>query len=552
MRGDPGGAGEGGDGVSIRIINGDCLDEMRKLPPASVNCCVTSPPYWGLRDYNVAGQLGLEPTPQEYVDQMVAVFREVRRTLRDDGTLWLNLGSSYVRAAESKVPQTKKGGAPFYPEHSKTGSSDGAVGRGDRPGSRNGACGDTRTIQSLAGVLACGSDGITLQDSPAPDSACSDLCDGCRAALSMGSASTSPPLASIASQPLPTNRDTGHQDCAQASPGASLPGAQVSTISESSSPPSAVCSHCANCGACLSVLRSSTRDARLCARMAESKNGNGPLALAGRNQGKDASGMAWVNYTFKPKNMVPIPWMVAMALQADGWYLRQDIIWAKPNPMPESVRDRCTKSHEYLFLLAKSEKYYCDMDAIKEDCVQDESRPSFRGGAYCNNSTFDNSEGGKSTDVGNVRRSWNGSEFHTGKTGEHQLGRSQKVRSPAGWQTGPGAHGSIHNKGREQDVTYAEIDGSRRNKRSVWTVATQPFSEAHFATFPPALIEPCILAGCPVGGTVLDPFGGAGTGGLVADRLQRNAILIELNPTYAAMAEKRITGDCPMFAEIAA
>lgn len=355
-------------GNSVLYV-GDCRSVLPALESGSVNCCVTSPPYWGLRDYGVDGQIGLESSPVEYIAKMVEVFREVKRVLREDGTLWLNLGDSYA-----------SGGRATY---------------------------------------------------------CSSASE---------------------------NKGQDVQN----------------DMSRPDTPPG-----------------------------------------------------------LKAKDLIGIPWRVALALQADGWYLRQDIIWAKPNPMPESVRDRCTKSHEYIFLLAKSEKYYCDMDAIKEDCVQDESRPSFRGGAYCNNSTFDNAEGGESTDTGNVRRSWNGSEFHTGKTGKHQLDRSQKVRSPAGWKTGPGSHGSIHSEGREQEITYAEIDPSKRNKRSVWTVATQPFSEAHFATFPPALIEPCILAGCPVGGTVLDPFGGSGTTGQVAEKLGRKWVLIELNADYASLCADR-------------
>lgn len=185
----------------------------------------------------------------------------------------------------------------------------------------------------------------------------------------------------------------------------------------------------------------------------------------------------------KEKDLVGIPWMFAFAARVDGWYLRQDIIWNKPNPMPESVTDRCTKAHEYVFLLTKSARYFYDADAIKEKA-----------------------------DVKNFRDA-----------------PCARRDPPPGYMPDSG-----FKNGR-----YFET----RNKRSVWTVATQPFSEAHFATFPPALIEPMIKAGCPVGGTVLDPFGGAGTTGLVADRLQRNAILIELNPEYAAIADRRINGD---------
>lgn len=185
------------------------------------------------------------------------------------------------------------------------------------------------------------------------------------------------------------------------------------------------------------------------------------------------------------KDLIGIPWRVAFALQADGWYLRQDIIWHKPNPMPESVRDRCTKAHEYLFLLSKAPRYYYDADAIKEEAI------------------------GKNP---------------------HDL-------------TGPGYHapGQSPQTGlrrKTEDLTWA-TDG-RRNRRDVWTVATKPYPEAHFATFPPDLIRPCVRAGCPVGGTVLDPFAGAGTTGLVALEEGRDFIGIELNPEYVGLIEKRL------------
>ena len=468
--------------MTVRILTGDCLDVLKTLADESVQCCVTSPPYYGLRDYGTAeweggeegcdhkgppvrtqagfnaryfgkefasdkqgderepmgqtcgkcgarrvdSQIGLEATPDAYVAKLVEVFREVRRVLRDDGTLWLNLGDSYAANRTYQVP-----------------------------------------------------DGKWV--------------------------------------------DVGN--------------------SKSSTVPSGL----------------------------------------------------------KPKDLIGIPWRVAFALQADGWYLRSDIIWHKPNPMPESVTDRCTKAHEYLFLLSKSERYYFDAAAIAED-AQPYARPNCTGPRY-------------------------------------------------------EAPGQTPNSGRT-------ATGDTRNRRSVWTVATQPFSEAHFATFPPALIEPCILAGCPPAGkrcdcdkiistptgsgdiddpsmltgragmnrprrpdegtrpitrreqrwqaeqmkaspfreqmaglageafahyirtddsgarplpeplridflrrgwltdappcahpvepagVVLDPFGGAGTTGLVADRLQRSAILIELNPEYSAMAERRIVSDGPLFADV--
>lgn len=351
--------------MSVTILRGHVLDRLRELPDESVHCCVTSPPYYGLRDYGVEGQLGLEPTLAEYLDNMVAVFREVRRVLRSDGTLWLNIGDSYATGA-------------------------GAV--GNCPG--GGAQGE-----KWAG------------------------------------AKTSP------------NR----------------------------------------------------------------------MPQAG----------------YKPKDLMGVPWRLAFALQADGWWLRQDIIWAKPNPMPESVTDRCTKSHEYLFLLTKSERYQYDALAIREPAT-DTGRKNGR-------------EGREEPEAARPP----GSNARTLARLDYTQPRRVKVKVPEGWDRGSGAHGTIHREGRtEAEYQEVEIPGGR-NKRSVWTVPTNAFPEAHFATFPPDLIKPCILAGCPVGGTVLDPFGGAGTTGLVADRLQRDAILIELNPAYADMAERRIRADSPLFSEVA-
>ncbi|NOU68365.1 site-specific DNA-methyltransferase [Paenibacillus sp. LMG 31461] len=237
----------------------------------------------------------------------------------------------------------------------------------------------------------------------------------------------------------------------------------------------------------------------------------------------------------KAKDLIGIPWRVAFALQADGWYLRMDNIWAKPNPMPESVQDRTTKAHEYIFLLSKSERYYYDKEAIKEPGVQDEWANGFRGGAYTGNNTFNNAEGGKRIARGNYK-------------------------IPSGWDIEQGSHGTIHRTGRSkansfkrfvnespppgqppqhrEDREEVEYSGMR-NKRSVWTVATQPFPEAHFATFPEKLIEPCILAGAPIGGHVLDPFGGSGTTARVAIANNRNYTLIDINPEYIKMQHRR-------------
>lgn len=315
--------------MTVTIRHGDCREILRTLPDQSVHCCVTSPPYFGLRDYGHAGQIGLEATPDAFVAEMVAVFREVRRVLRDDGTLWLNLGDSYNNFRVSKGP----------------------------------------------GQAVHGRD--KLNGKPAPDS--------------------------------------------------------------------------------------------------------------GRR--------GWRG--LKEKDLIGVPWRVAFALQTDGWYLRQDIIWSKPNPMPESVTDRCTKAHEYIFLMSKSARYHYDAAAVAEavtgSTIERLSQPN------CENQT--------------------GSARVPGKT-----------------------------NGNMKAVGVALT----RNRRSVWEVTTQPFKDAHFATFPPDLIEPCIKAGCASGGVVLDPFGGAGTTGLVADRLGRDAILIELNPDYAELAKHRIDNDGGMFSKVEA
>ena len=295
------------------IYNSECRLGLKCLSDNSVNCCITSPPYYGLRDYGNDEQIGLEATPDEYFGMLVEVFREVRRVLTNDGTLWVNIGDSYAGSM--------KGAAQF------------------------------------------------------PDNAMN---------YKQG-----------------TNRGT---------------------LSKAT-----LVKQCTNC---------------------------------------------------KPKDLIGIPWMLAFALRADGWYLRQDIIWAKPSVMPESVKDRCTKAHEYIFLLSKSRKYYFDNESIKE--------PS---------TTFDTS----------IRDRDNTKMNNT-------PGRSKM-------------HGLTTN------------DYEMRNKRSVWTVATQPFRGGHFAVFPPKLIVDCIKAGCPENGIVLDPFMGAGTTAVVARKLNRNYIGFELNPDYVKIAE---------------
>ncbi|MFV7463052.1 DNA-methyltransferase [Pseudomonas shirazica] len=360
-----------------RILVGDCIEMMRTLPDQSVHTCITSPPYFGLRDYGVDGQIGLEASPREFIESLVAVFREVRRVLRDDGTIWVNMGDSYA-------------------------GSWGAHGRDD---------------------------------------------------MGLGFSSLS------------------------------------------------------------------ARQIAASARKKKQANHGG----------------------FKPKDLMGMPWRLAFALQDDGWYLRQDIVWAKPNPMPESVRDRCTKAHEYLFLLSKSPKYFFNQDAIREpaNLTGKGSASTFRGGAYVDGSTFDNSNGGARTVSGNVvpRNNGVGWGHGTDKPARQRERVSKRNSFARETKYSSGEHGQTgqHRPGRE-DIDY----DTTRNKRSVWTVATNGFKGAHFATFPPELIRPCVLAGSPRGGMVLDPFGGAGTTALVAMQEGRQSVICELNPEYAALARQRL------------
>jgi site-specific DNA-methyltransferase (adenine-specific) len=306
----------------MQILIGDCREVLKSLPDKSIHCCVTSPPYYGLRDYGVEGQIGLEQSPEDYVSELVMAFREVKRVLRDDGTLWLNLGDSY-----------------------------------------------------------------------------------------WGGKGKSSQAWSTSHQDRSTLEKTQHQIC-------------------------------------------------------------------GKGETRPTDGKHAV---IKPKDLIGIPWRVALALQADGWYLRQDIIWSKNNPMPESVTDRCTKSHEYIFLFSKSPKYYFDNEAIKEPATSSDDRVRDRDTTKLNNTP-----------------------------------------------------------GRTKMKGLKTNDYEFRNKRSVWNINNVPYKGAHFACFPPALVEPCIKAGCPGNGVVLDPFGGSGTVGQVCNQLGRDCVLIELNPEYKHLIEERI------------
>lgn len=308
------------------ILCGDALEQLRTLEPESVHTCVTSPPYYNLRDYGAVGQIGMEATPEEYIDKLVDVFREVRRVLHPDGTLWVNIGDSYA---------TRSGAQP------------------------------------------------------------------------------------------PTNTRNAHGHTAKRPPGG-----------------------------------------------------------------------------YKYKDLMGIPWLLAFALRADGWYLRQDIIWHKTNAMPESVRDRCTKAHEYIFLLSKSEHYYFNAAAIREPI--------------------------------------------TGKSTKRYLQNDGKPRP----RFGGGKYGDDRAEESRTKSGKAYIPTAQRNKRDVWEISTGGFKGAHFAVFPERLVEPCILAGCPENGTVLDPFAGSGTTGVVAKRLRRDFVGVEINPEYWKMATDRIAATTAQFNQI--
>lgn len=333
-----------------KVIIGNCLNVLPTLEAGSVQCCVTSPPYWGLRDYGHDGQIGLEKTPEEYVCKMIAVFSEVRRVLKDDGTLWLNLGDSYYN--------NFGGGSDTM----STGNAKAVKARGRSNKEKH----DLYKIKDL-----CGIPWKVAQALQMPYKKC-------------------------------LGRNCGH----------------VAHQSEWGFIPKHQKWSCPQCG-----------------RFGETRN------------------------------------------VQDGWYLRSDIIWHKPNPMPESVTDRPTKAHEYLFLMAKSAKYYYDAEAIKE-----------------------------------------------------------KANTPSTFHGGGSVDKSRNDSGRQNEG----IDDGLKNKRSVWTVATKPYSEAHFATFPPDLVKPCILAGTRPGDLVLDPFSGSGTVGQVCAELARGYVGIELNSKYAELrAEER-------------
>lgn len=435
---------------------GDALSVLRTLPAESVNCCVTSPPYWGLRDYGVEGQLGLERTPEEYVANMVEVFREVRRVLRDDGTLWLNLGISYAGYWGDKYAHK-----PFGEDRtadSSTPPNKPSLAFGGKSASR---------YPLLQRVPSCGNGGKESQDSQASDRACHGCDDERRGEIQTRHGCTAHNAQYASQDERQTSQidhNNGPLDCGQELPHFSQIVAQESTTEQSSFPPSDVFYLEGGASVSQQSPSASSLDVQRCVDKSACTSGTSQMLppLVVHTQGKESffsacrrsdckgigkCGLCWCSLAIpslnvKPKDEINIPHLVAMALQADGWVLRQTIVWHKPNPMPESVTDRCTKSHEYIFLLSKSQRYYFDAEAIKEPSAWPDGPNS--------------PESIKSPyGQGFTRRSGN------------------KERKPAEARGVP-----VDNGGKTTGAVCGSVpwEGSNRNKRSVWTVATAPFT----------------------------------------------------------------------------
>ena len=370
-----------------KIINENCLTGMKQIPDGVIDCCVTSPPYWGLRDYGHDEQIGMEETPDKFVETLVEVFAEVKRILKPEGTLWLNLGDTY----------------------------------------------------------------------------------------------------------------SAHKDC--------------KSVSDS--------------------LRKGGR----------SEEAN--VIEKGKSNSRNSKTLKSVG--LKNKDLIGVPWAVAFALRSNGWWLRQDIIWHKPNPMPESVTDRCTKSHEYIFLMSKSAKYYFDSEAIQEEATGYDGRKDtfFKGSTkYLNGFAPEGTSEQTLAKKGHER--WRKKSTFGNRDGELNGLHSGNEWTPKRKNEGTN-HGG-NGTGFQDHSGYSNLENPYiRNKRSVWTVNTKPYADAHFATFPEKLIEDCIKAGCPKDGIVLDPFMGAGTTAVVARKLGRNFTGFELNPKYLKIAENRLHKEIGLF-----
>ena len=478
--------------VTWRIDVGDCRELLAGMDEGSVQTCVTSPPYFGLRDYGVEGQLGLEATPDEFVEAMVAVFREVRRVLRDDGTVWLNLGDSFfsTTATQGRNEGKSAGSIQGRPQVTQMGSSTyrrsavglkpkdligipWAVAQALRAPDYHGRIGAERDRVWLAATLDAEGSICGFTHKRADDGTT-------RTGVHVTITNTNEALLGEADRIWPASR-VEHENHGEGHYGYRpswrwvAHGAEDKALLMRELFPYLIAKR-AQARLAWAFFEMS-KDAKRLARTAEAQEIKDRRAwivgaLSRLNRGEDVDVPSWVG--------------VPPSVETTGWYLRSDIIWHKPNPMPESVTDRPTRAHEFLFLLSKSPRYFYDADAIRED-------------------------GAGRLDLGRMKQP------------DARLGEG------GGWA---------------KDGTLRDEAG--RNKRDVWTVATQPFSGAHFAAFPPKLIEPCILAGAPEGGVVLDPFAGAGTTGLVALRHNRSFVGCELNPEYAELARDRIRDDAPL------
>ncbi len=573
----------------IQIFHGDCRDLLKTLPAGSVQTVVTSPPYFGLRDYNVDGQIGLEVTVEEYVAEMVGVFADVRRVLKHDGTVFLNLGDSYAGGGTIRrndtTPEALARRAAKY--GTGTGSGSAAGSQGVRIAMSNLA--DFVQRQLKGGVLFYGRTDprgcaakrvhVLIQDKAAPDAVLqpfltaeririengqNDLCEvgggldapvacwASRSLLAAGPHDTAEDFIDVPDNVriILTTSDLDTDAPFGIAPAFAVEHGETPFTVEVAGEP--VAEGIARGVPALDTLTLYAGPERLAdadaidqavALLDRAQAGTGP---GGDFRVRKATGK---QVTFdlhrgadfcvqrvghlsllidgilpyrsileeatarrnemQPKQELGIPEMVKRALMRDGWICRQTIIWAKPNPMPESVTDRCTKSHEYIFLLSKSTKYFYDADAISEL-----SQFDLRGAGLHNGySPPGQAPHGGSINSGVKHDCHKGSVFHTGKTAEHQENRSSAKE---------------------------RVDNGRRNKRDVWSIATEAFPDAHFATFPRKLVEPCVLAGSRARDVVLDPFVGSGTTLEVAKRLGRRAIGIELNPDYLPMIARRL------------
>lgn len=600
-----------------KIIHSDCIEGMKSLPDNSVDCCITSPPYFGLRDYGHDGQIGLESTPELFVTKIVEVFTEVKRVLKDEGTLFLNLGDSYFGSGKGGNPEGSKWKG-FIPRQ-----------EGKMPGS-------SKKVNAPRAV-SCGTSGKEPVSYQENECLCGSLCDVCRKAYQIGKSHKDylhdPKQVVLPSSPIHERKefesdhvptlDLIHQEAHISNATQDLENfasleheqhlsshrSKSASLIDGLNQNAATQIHeetCLFCSNSFVPCVEQTGHKKVC--NCDIAQNDHPL-----NSGKSGTSFLHKAYnkdteikpqcTLKPKDLIGIPWMVAFALRSSGWYLRQDIIWHKPNPMPESVTDRCTKSHEYIFLLSKSPKYYYDQDAIrttvKDSTVQrmmqqiENQKGSERVPGKTNGTMKTVGPGRKPApqdNRGGNQGSTNGIKAYSHRgTGDKKL---------------TGHSGNFDSDGNL-------IGGGLANKKSVWTVTTKPFSEAHFATFPQDLIIDMIKAGCPefvcnkcgkarkriveneykvhenwygdktkksknsrgkdgnsykekiginqVGftdcecnagfspGVVLDPFMGAGTTALVARKLNRNYIGFELNADYIKIAEKRIHKEIGIF-----